>query len=230
LEPDNEILIKEKEALLEKLSGYDNPGSGTIGAPRSGLQRTDPGKKTNFFGIKNIVITLLSIAVIALIAYPAFIKKNSIVQKDKGAPASLNKSTPNEGDLQLKKAREFLMNGRVDDARLIYKALAIREIPEAMYEYGNLLLLNENDKSSCIDGVEYLKRAVGKGYAPAKRTLGFLYSYAGDSIALKQKGYGGCSFNFDIPRGSKLLMEAMLQGDTIAGSLLDELNAKYKAH
>ena len=96
-----------------------------------------------------------------------------------------------------------------------------------MFEYGNLTLLNENDKSNFAESVAFLRRAARKGYVPAKRILGFLYAYAGDSLALRQKGYLGCSFSYDIPRGSKLLMEATLQGDTTAGILLDELNDRF---
>jgi serine/threonine protein kinase len=225
LEQENEKLIKEKYALLQKLSRYEKSGNRIKETLPVGLNNT-PSVKTTFFGIKNILIIFLSLVVIGLIVDLAFIKKNA---KGKATVSLLNTYTPNEEEnFQLKKAREFLMNGRIEESRLIYKALAIQEIAEAMYEYGNLTLLNDNDKSNCLEAVEYLKRAANKGYTPAKRTVGFLYSFAGDSLALKQKGYQGCSFTFDIVRGSKLLMEATLQGDTIAGGLLDELNFKFR--
>ncbi|MEP7143630.1 MAG: protein kinase [Ferruginibacter sp.] len=217
LEQENENLIKEKNALLQKLSGNEKLNN----------EENKPVKKI-FLGIKNIVIILLSLVIVGFMVDLAFIKKIAVPQKDKAIVATSNAYTPNEEEnFQLKKAREFLVNGRVEESRLIYKALAIQEIPEAMYEYGNLTLLNDHDKTNCEEAMEYLKSAASKGYTPAKRTVGFLYSFAGDSIALKQKGYQGCSFTFDIPRGSKLLMEATLQGDSIAGSLLDDLNLKY---
>jgi len=228
LEQENEKLIKEKEALLQKISRYEKLKSGVNESLYGTLNNAAP-VKPGFFGIKNTLILVLSLVIIGLIIDLAFIKKNTEQQKDKAiGTSSINTNTPYEEEsLQLKKARSFLMNGRVEEARLIYKAMAIQEIPEAMYEYGNLTLLNENDKSNCLEAVEYLMRAASKGYVPAKRTLGFLYAFAGDSIALKQKGYQGCRFTYDIPRGSKLLMEATLKGDTAASILLDELNLKY---
>ncbi len=96
-----------------------------------------------------------------------------------------------------------------------------------MYEYGNLTLLNNADKRNCDEAMVYLQKAMRKGYLPAKRTTGLIYSFAADSLALKQKGYQGCDFNADIKRGARLLMEATLEGDSTASLLLDELNIKY---
>ncbi len=228
LEQENEKLIKEKEDLLQKLSGYEKLNSGVNKALPDTLNNT-AAVKSKFFSIKNILIILLSVVVIGFVIDLAYKGSNTASQKDQAIVTSAsNKYTPNEEEnFQLKKAGNFLMNGRVEEARLIYKTLAIQEIPEAMYEYGNLTLLNENDKTNCDEAVAYLQRAADKGYGPAKRTLGFLYAFARDSIILKQKGYQGCSFDLDIPKGSKLLMEATLKGDTAAGILLDELNLKY---
>ncbi|MEP7109296.1 MAG: protein kinase [Ferruginibacter sp.] len=227
LEQENENLIREKEELLQKLSGYEKQGKGVEKNLPYARHPGTPAKEF-FFNLKNILIILLSLVVIGFITDIAVKKKNTAGQNDRTVVTSLNDYTLNEEEnLQLKKARNFFMNGRVEEARLIYKALAIRQIPEAMYEYGNLTLLNEKDKSNCIEAIEYLKRAAGKGYVPAKRTLGFLYSFAGDTLVLEQKGYRGCNFTFDIPRGSKLLMEATLRGDSAAGVLLDELNLRY---
>jgi TPR repeat protein len=118
--------------------------------------------------------------------------------------------------------------GRKDTGgKVSLQGLAIDELPEAMYEYGNLTLLNEAGKQDCAEAMSYLKRAANRGYVPAKRTVGFLYSFASDSMALKQKGYQLCGFAYDIPRGSRLLMEAALQGDTISGRLLQELNTRF---
>ncbi|MBC8047688.1 MAG: hypothetical protein H7Y00_12900, partial [Fimbriimonadaceae bacterium] len=63
---------------------------------------------------------------------------------------------------------------------------------------------------------------------PAKRTLGFLYSFAADTIVLKQHGYDRCDFTRDISGGAKLLMEAMLHGDSASGRFLEELNVKIR--
>ena len=220
LEQANEILSKEKEGLLQKLSGYEKGANG-------GNTDSDKARSAT---VKNLLILLLSAALLAFIIYPFFIGKKAQQQKDKlaiAAPVS-NQYTPTEEEnFQLRKARQLLLDGRVDESRSVYKALADLEIPEAMFEFGNLTLLNDNDKSNCAEAVEYLKKAAGKDYVPAKRIVGFLYSFAGDSLALKQKGYQGCSFPYDIPKGSKLLMEATLSGDTVAGRLLSELNLKY---
>jgi serine/threonine protein kinase len=227
LEQENERLIKENDALLQKLSGYEKLNSSSNETLEGSRYNALTGKK-KFFSIKNVLIIFLSLVVIGFIIDLALIKKNTAEQKEKQSGTTRNTSMLTEEErFLLKRARDLLMNGRVEEARLNYKSLAMREIPEAMYEYGNLSLLNDNDKTNCMESVEYIKRAAGKGYVPAKRTAGFLYSFAGDSIALKQKGYQGCRFIYDIPKGSKLLMEAMLQGDTIAGGLLDELNLKF---
>ncbi len=56
-----------------------------------------------------------------------------------------------------------------------------------------------------------------------------MYSFADDDNTLKNNFfYERCRFIKDVPRGSKLLMEATLQGDTAAVRLLDILNAKVR--
>ena len=228
LEQENEKLIKEKVAFLQKIAHFEKLNN-SVNETLPGNFYNTGAVKAKFFSGKNIVIIFLALVLLGFIINLLFNKKYNLQQNDSAIiTATLNKNIPNaEESLQLNKGRVFLMNGRVEEARLIYKSLAIQDIPEAMYEYGNLTLLNENDKSNCIEAVDYLRRAAARGYAPAKRTVGFLYAFAGDSITLKQKGYQGCSFTYDIPKGSKLLMEAALQGDTAAGVLLDELNLKY---
>jgi len=221
LEQDNETLRSEKEQLEKKLAEL---------AKNINQQGITNGKgSTQSLNLRNALIVLLILAIAGLVIDKMRTKKVIATTSEK-VPANTVSDiyTPSEEEnLQLKKARTFLLNGRVEEARLVYKSLAVQEIPEAMFEYGNLTLLNENDKSNCAESVAFLRRAARKGYVPAKRILGFLYAYAGDSIALRQKGYLGCSFNYDIPRGSRLLMEATLEGDTSAGILLDELNDKF---
>jgi serine/threonine-protein kinase len=132
-----------------------------------------------------------------------------------------------EQNFQLGNARTLLSSGRLAEARVIFRTLALQDIPEAMYEYGNLTLLNDSDEKNCAEAMSYLDKAIRKGYVPAKRTVGLLHAFAADTVALRQKGYLGCNFKVDISRGSKLLMEASLQGDSTASLLLDELNIKY---
>ena len=71
-----------------------------------------------------------------------------------------------------------------------------------------------------------LKKLATNGYVPAKRTLGFLYAFADDDPALFQNNYDRCNFIKNVNQGSKLLMEAMLTGDTSARRMLDDLNAQ----
>ena len=94
-----------------------------------------------------------------------------------------------------------------------------------MFQFGNLALQNLNKSIGCDEGMNYMVKAANAGYMPAKTTLGFLYSFAGDDDMLRQNGYERCNIVRDITRGSKLLMEAMIGGDSTASLLLDELNA-----
>ncbi|MEO6732097.1 MAG: hypothetical protein ABIN01_12835, partial [Ferruginibacter sp.] len=224
LERENEKLIKENASLLEKINDYDQLNNRLTKT----LQKNTSDTKT-FFSPKNILIILLSLLITGFIIERLFFNRNTTRQNGNSVSTLDTNNAPNtsQDNIQLGLARNFLMSGRVEEAKLIYKALAIQDIPEAMFEYANLVLLNENDKSNCAEAIEYLKRSVTKGYAPAKRTLGLLYSLPDDDITLKQQGYQGCSFTLDIPRGAKLLMEASLEGDTSASRLIDELNLKY---
>ena len=219
LEQDNEKLIKENEELVKKVAGFEKLN--LAGTSKS----LNAGRKV--FSLSNVFFALLALGVIYIIADRVGSKTNVAAGTGKSIlPVAIAPALNEDESMQLKKASDFLKTGRLEEARLIYKALAIQEIPEAMYEYANLTLLNDNDKTDCREALDFLQRASVKGYAPAKRTIGFLYAYAGDTITLKQKGYHNCNFAYDIPRGSKLLMEAALQGDTTAGILVDELNAK----
>lgn len=128
---------------------------------------------------------------------------------------------------QLQNARYFLNNGKRVEALIIYNTLAKQEVPEAMYQYGKLGLQNLNLNITCAEAFSLIKRAEQKGYIPAKRTLGFLYSFADDREILRQNNYyERCSFGKNLSRGAQLLMEATLAGDTTASRLLDELNMK----
>jgi serine/threonine-protein kinase len=128
---------------------------------------------------------------------------------------------------QLQSAKQFFSKGKIVEALIIYNTLAKQQVPEAMYYYAKLALQNSNGNLSCAEAFDLLKKAGDKGYVPAKRTLGFIYSFANDSAVLQQGNYyNRCSFTQNIPKGSKLLMEAILEGDTAAGSLIQVLNSK----
>jgi serine/threonine-protein kinase len=156
------------------------------------------------------------------------------VYKGKRIAGIAETSTPStSGDVQinaqLNNAEKYLENGRVAEALPMYKNLANVEVPEAMYRYWNLALINSNENISCNEALDFITRAGNKDYVPAKRTLGFLYSFAADTIVLKQYGYERCNLTRNISGGAKLLMEAMLFGDSAAVRFLEELNLKISS-
>ncbi len=128
---------------------------------------------------------------------------------------------------QLQNAKQFLNSGKTVEALIIYNTLSKQQVPEAMYQYGKLALQNINLNITCTEAFNLIKRAEEKGYIPAKRTIGFLYSFAEDKKILQQNNYyERCSFGKNLKKGAQFLMEATLSGDTTASRLLDELNTK----
>ncbi len=125
---------------------------------------------------------------------------------------------------QLQEARNFLATGQVKEALYIYDYLTQQGVPEAMYQWGNLALQRKNDNISCNEGWGWIQRASDKGYVPAKRTLGFLYLFADNDEVLQINEYDKCQYERNVFKGTRLLAEAMLAGDTTAKRLLDELN------
>jgi serine/threonine-protein kinase len=131
--------------------------------------------------------------------------------------------------IQLGDAAKNLEAGRTEEALALYQILSQQEVPEAMYQYGNMALQNRNKRINCKQGFDLLMKASNKGYTPAKRTLGLLYGFANDHTVLKENNYyDRCTFSPSIKTASKLLMEAMLEGDLTAGRLLQALNDKNK--
>jgi serine/threonine-protein kinase len=129
--------------------------------------------------------------------------------------------------IQLNEARHFLSNNRLAEAIATYRGLAQQQVPEAMYEYANLALQNRNNNISCTDAYNMLINAAEKNYAPAKTALGIIYIYADNEEMLQTYNYyDRCEFTKNLSRGSQLLIGAMLQGDTTAARLLDELNSR----
>lgn len=160
----------------------------------------------------------------------AWLRKQDLVPLDEWVRQNVsNISDPAKREIagQLQNARNFLSSGKTVEALIIYNSLAKQDVPEAIYEYAKLALQNLNLNITCSEAFSLLKEAEAKGYTPAKRTLGFLYSFADNKNKLKQNNYyDRCSFAKNLTRGSKLLMEATLAGDTTASHLLDELNRK----
>ena len=122
---------------------------------------------------------------------------------------------------QLEEARHLVRQNNTDGAVAIYKRLAAAEVPEAMFEYSNLALREKHISLDCDQALQLLKQASEKGYAPAKRTLGFLYLFAENEQVLQVSNYDRCPYEKNVARGSKLLMEAVLSGDTAAGKWLE---------
>ena len=134
--------------------------------------------------------------------------------------------TPEDVAIQLNEAKKLLNENKLKEALYIYNYLATQEVPEAMYQYGHLVLKNKNTDINCEEAMTLLKKASDKDYAPAKRTLGFLYLFAENKDILKINNYDRCEYKRNFLEGSKLLMQAVLKGDSTAKKLLDEVNLK----
>ena len=127
------------------------------------------------------------------------------------------------------KPRQYLNSNQLPEALNLYAKLSDQKVPEAMYEYSNLALQNKNENESlaCSQAFDMLTEAANKGYTPAKRTLGFLYCFADNEEILRASNYyERCTYSKNVSKGSQLLIQAMLQGDTTASRLLDDLNIK----
>jgi serine/threonine-protein kinase len=128
-----------------------------------------------------------------------------------------------EVNQQLQNAKDLVEQNNVEDALKIYKPLSQQKNAEAMYYYGDLALRNKNQDIDCATAVGLIQSASDKKFTPAKRTLGFLYLFAENRAVLQLNNYHHCEYKKDLLKGSKLLMEAVLQGDTAAKKMIDEL-------
>jgi serine/threonine-protein kinase len=122
---------------------------------------------------------------------------------------------------QLQNAKALLESGNTEEALTIYKTLSEYEVPEAMYVYGNLALKNKNNDIDCATALDLINRASERDYTPAKRTLGFLYVFAENRDVLHLSNYDRCEYQKDIVKGTKLLMQAVVAGDTTASRILE---------
>lgn len=147
------------------------------------------------------------------------------LRREQEAPQEAN-LTPEDINSQLADARRMLENNQLKEALYIYKFLSEQEVPEAMFQYGNLALQRRNEDIDCGKGFVLLEKASDKGYAPAKRTLGFLYVFADNKEVLRINDYDRCSYDRNVFKGTRLLYEAVSAGDTTAKRLLDELNLR----
>ena len=122
---------------------------------------------------------------------------------------------------QLAKAKQQLEGNNLPGALTIYKKLAAQQNPEAMFYYGDLALRNKNLDIACEEAIDLVKKASDNNYVEAKRTLGFLYLFAESPQILKVSNYDRCQYQKNMGEGTKLLMEAILSGDTTARRILD---------
>ena len=146
--------------------------------------------------------------------------------KKRNENKSETKLNPADVSLQLQDARMLMQTNELREALYIYNYLADQEVPEAMYHYGNLALQGLNPDIGCDQGFQLIRKASDKNYTPAKRTLGFLYLFAENTDVLQINGYDHCPYEKDYQKGSRLLVQAVAEGDTTAKRLLDEINRK----
>lgn len=131
------------------------------------------------------------------------------------------KLTQEEIANQLQTAKDLLEQKNLQGSLAIYKDLSEQQVPEAMFYYGDLALRNKNLNIDCSTALDLVKKAGDKNYVEAKRTLGFLYLFAESPSMLKVSNYDRCEYEKDLATGTKLLMEAVLSGDTTARRILD---------
>ena len=116
-------------------------------------------------------------------------------------PAIITSHKNEEVDTQLKYAAAYMKEGEFEPALVIYKNLVKKDVPEALYQYGNLALQNINKEINCLEAIDFLERASKKDYTLAKTTLGFLYAFADQPELLQQNGYEQCNLQKDITKG-----------------------------
>ncbi|MEO5889968.1 MAG: protein kinase [Ferruginibacter sp.] len=160
-----------------------------------------------------------------------WLRMKDLVSLDK-VPDNVTASPPapmaetNKIKLELVRAAKFLANNKYPESLSIYGELAKRGIAEAMYQYGNLALKGKNDEITCKEGMDWLSKAANKNYTPAKRTLGFLYLFAGNEPMIMANDYGTCSLKKDSVKGANFLIEAVSEGDSSAMRFLEQMNKK----
>ncbi|MCW3110196.1 MAG: protein kinase [Segetibacter sp.] len=243
LEDENKRLRKEREQLQQQLLQYQHIEAGAYrnSSLNKGLSENTriidsshsvvvnkPASVFKKYALLLLFVLFAASAIVYFVTNGKKDKETSFTAKQNTPPLASPAAEPPAIHNQLLNAKQFLTEGKLPEAFIIYSSLSQQQIPEAMYFYGKLALQNKNANISCAEAFELLKRASDKGYPPARRTLGFLYSFADDKEALNQANYlERCIFSKNIAKGSKLLMEATLQGDTTASRFLDILNSKH---
>lgn len=215
IKEENERLKREKQQLQSIINNRP-----AISYNSNGHAKPTVAAKASAFSFKNIALILLALATGGLLAYILYDKSKPVEQNIVAAPVA--DTTYNQ---QLRLARNHLNNGNTDAALTIYKTLIPADNPEALFHAADLALRGDNPELDCATAKTYMEKSA-VSYAPAKRTLGFIYT--SDPKVLEQNNYASCPLHRDIAKGSVYLMEAMLLGDASAGKMLDDLNVRIR--
>ena len=234
LQQENERLMRDKEQLQQRLLQYQGRISATnIPAPITNdtFAALENKKQNGWFYRNRLAVIFLLVAILGIAGYfiwdkyndePAYANTSTDTNK---IDSSFEQTAAPEFKNELAEARAYLNKNQLTEALAIYRTLTLQQIPEAMFQYGNLALQDKNSNVDCKEGFDLIKQAADKEYSPAKRTLGTIYTFADNQQKLQESGYNiRCNFTKNIEKGSRFLMEAMLSGDALAGKLLDELN------
>ncbi len=125
---------------------------------------------------------------------------------------------------QLQQARKFLNDRNPKAAFALYQKLSDAEVPEAMFEYGNRALKGEHTQLDCDAAYALVQKASDRDYTPAKRTIGFLYLFGQNKEVLRMSKYNQCTYERNIVKGTRLLMQAISEGDSTANEILTDFN------
>lgn len=157
-----------------------------------------------------------------------WLAKNDLLTADEWVAMQLQdqnrRPTDDEIRTQLVMAAGYIRNNQLEEALAIYNFLSTFNVPEALYQAGNLALQGRNASVDCNQGLELLNRADDAGYLPAKRTLGVLHLFAENPAWLQINNYHQCTYVKDISKARQLLSQAANGGDTTAKQLLEEMN------
>jgi serine/threonine protein kinase len=134
-------------------------------------------------------------------------------------PVRLTKIQINE---LLQQAQGMRDNNNLAGALPIYRTLIEQDVPEAMFHYGNLALQNRHSEVDCAGAINLVRRSADEGHTEAKRTLGLLYLFADSPATLRTFNYERCTYEKNVVKGTQLLMEAALAGDTTASEILED--------
>ena len=231
LKEENERLLRENERLEKLLKQQANPENVSQPARESFSPPYEfPVEERKGWSWAKTLLAIIGFVLVGVIGYSIW---NSYSSKETALSGGNDDSTNgvvqtlDEKTLtQLRNAKMFIEKNELPKALWIYKTLLPQDIPEAMFQYGYYALQDKNANINCTEAVNLIIKASNLNYLPARRTLGILYSFANNEAVLNEYGFSRCNFSGNVARGSKLLMESTLRGDSVAARYLDMLNGK----